>query len=173
MFLNDSDEKMNVYYYKELYTKISKESPFYISMSRGVDKDTSDYVKKYSDKYKPVSKSDQSLFHLKLEPSFFPEELFDVFLNEYKNQPCKKKVLDPSIFLQLHQELPVISEEMQDFHYQDSDITEDNESKKDENDQDDDFGDDDNNDYGDNYFDPGDEDYENGVFSRDNAGDYF
>ncbi|KAG4306590.1 hypothetical protein PORY_000578 [Pneumocystis oryctolagi] len=175
MHENCLDEKNNVKYYKELHTKISKESPFYISVS-DMDKDTSDYVKKYSDKYKPVKKTDQSLFCLKLEPSFFPEELFNVFLNEYKGQSYKKrKILDPSIIFQFSQELSMISEEEAlNSHDQNSDTEDDRESRKEDgNDQDDDFGDDDNNDYGDNYFDPGDEDYEDGAFSRDNIGDYF
>ncbi|KAG5519624.1 hypothetical protein PMAC_001779 [Pneumocystis sp. 'macacae'] len=170
------DEKMQVKYFKEFHTKISKESPFYISISGGLDKDTSDYIIKYSDKYKPVPKIKQSLFCLRLEPCFFPEELFNVFLNEYKDQPCKKKkMLDPYVFMQFPQDISMESDdEIQNSHDQDSDTVDDHESRKDEvNDQEDDFGDDDNNDYGDNYFDPGDEDYEDGAFSRDNADDYF
>ncbi|CCJ30848.1 unnamed protein product [Pneumocystis jirovecii] len=168
------DEKIEVKYFKELHTKISKESPFYISMLRGLDKDTSDYVKRYSDKYKPAPKTSQSLFCLRLESCFFPEELFNVFLNEYKDQPCKKrKMLDPYVFMQFPQDLSMVSdEEMQNSHDQGSDTVDDHESRKEGNDQEDDFGDDDNNDYGDNYFDPGDEDYEDGTFFRDNIDDY-
>ncbi|EMR10548.1 hypothetical protein PNEG_01254 [Pneumocystis murina B123] len=175
-YINENyiDEKAYVQYYKELHTKISKESPFYISMSKGIDKDVSDYVEKYSDKYKPVPKMTQSLFFLKLEPLFFPEELFDVFLKEYKDAVYKEKVKEPVVLPFLEGFPNIFEEEMRELHECDSDIVEECESRKEDgNDQDEDFDDDDNNDYEDNYFDPGDEDYEDGSFSRDNVGDYF
>ncbi|KTW31509.1 hypothetical protein T552_00151 [Pneumocystis carinii B80] len=162
---NYADEKAYAQYYKELHTKISKESPFYILMSRGIDRDVSDYVKKYSDRYKPAPRMSQSLFFLRLEPSFFPEELFDVFLKEYKGL-YEEKVKEPVVLEFPEGFASIFEEEMKELHESESDIVE-------ENDQDDDFEDDDNNDYEDNYFDPGDEDYEDGSFSRDNVGDYF
>lgn len=148
--MNESynDEKAHVQYYKEIHTKISKESPFYISTSRGIDRDVSSYVKKYSDKYKPAPKMAQSLFFLKLEASFFPEELFDVFLKEYKDVVYKEKVEEPVVLPLTQGFASILEEEMRELHEYDSDISEESESRKEDgNDQDEDFEDDDNNDY--------------------------